>query len=245
MTQNFNKLETLNLNEDNMANLWNACRDFLATIVRDAVLDGCDYDVITVIYDTEENYLDYINNYNNEENQGAMIYDAQVVNYEVGMVGNRPAVRRAEDGAVLVDNSSDFELYPEEEEEQNETQNESPAARSVATLALATLAAFAAANPSGFTIDARTGEIPASGYCVALAQTQNSHGLDGLARVVELIQSGTTRATCVGGWLDTESGLYYYDATVLVQDRAAAEALGRANKQLAIFCLDTCEEIRL
>jgi len=113
------------------------------------------------------------------------------------------------------------------------------------TLSIATLAAFAAANPSGFTIDARTGEIPTSGYCVALAQTQNSHGLDGLARVLSLIQSGTTRATCVGGWLDTESGLYYYDATVLVQDRAAAEALGRANKQLAIFCLDTCEEIRL
>lgn len=113
------------------------------------------------------------------------------------------------------------------------------------TLPLATLAAFAAANPSGFTIDARTGEIPASGYCVALAQTQNSHGLDGLARVLSLIQSGTSRATCVGGWLDAESGLYYYDATILVQDRAEAIALGRANEQLAIFHLETCEEIRL
>lgn len=113
------------------------------------------------------------------------------------------------------------------------------------TLSLATLAAFAAANPSGFTIDARTGEIPASGYCVALAQTQDSHGADGLARVLQLIQSGTTAATCVGGWLDTETGLYYYDATVVLTDRAEAIALGRANKQLAIFHLDTCEEIRL
>lgn len=232
MTQNFNKLETLNISEANQVNLWNACRDFLATIVRDAILDGCDYDVITVIY-------------NNEENQTGETFAADVMNYEVGMFGDRPALRRAEDDSLFVDFGSDFELFPEEEEEQNETQNELPAARSVATLALATLAAFAAANPSGFTIDARTGEIPASGYCVALAQTQNSHGLDGLARVLSLIQSGTTRATCVGGWLDTESGLYYYDATVLVQDRAAAEALGRANKQLAIFCLDTCEEIRL
>lgn len=113
------------------------------------------------------------------------------------------------------------------------------------TLSIATLAAFAAANPSGFTIDARTGEIPASGYCVAIAQTQNSHGPEGLARVLSLIQSGTTRATCIGGWLDTETGRYYYDATVVLTDRAEAIALGRANKQLAIFHLDTCEEIRL
>ena len=113
------------------------------------------------------------------------------------------------------------------------------------TVSIATLAALAAANPSGFTVNAQTGEIPASGYCVALAETQDSHGPQGLARVLALIQSETTQATCVGGWLDTVTGLYYYDAVVLLHDRRAAEALGRANGQIAIFHLDTCEEIRL
>ena len=113
------------------------------------------------------------------------------------------------------------------------------------TASLATLAALAAANPSGFTVDAHTGEFPASGYCVALAETQDSHGPEGLARVLALIQSERTPATCVGGWLDTETGLYYYDAVVVLHDRHAAEALGRANGQIAIFHLDTLTEIRL
>lgn len=125
------------------------------------------------------------------------------------------------------------------------TLKKEPKKAAVSAALLATVTAVAAANPAGFTYNIITGEIPASGYCVALAETQNSHGPEGLARVLSLIQSGTTRATCVGGWLDTETGRYYYDATVVVHDRAAAEALGRANKQLAIFCLDTCEEIRL
>lgn len=112
-------------------------------------------------------------------------------------------------------------------------------------LSLATLAAFAAVNPEGFTINATTGEVPESGYCVAVAATQNSHGTDGLARVLDLIQSGTTRAEYVGGWLNQESGLYYYDATIVVPTLAEAIELGRVNGQIAIFCLDNCEEIRL
>lgn len=112
-------------------------------------------------------------------------------------------------------------------------------------LAVSAVAAVAAANPDGFTVNAYTGETPAEGYAVALAETQDSHDAEGLARVLDLIQSGSTRATCVGGWLDSVTGRYYYDATILVSDRAEAEALGRANGQIAIFCLDTCEEIRL
>jgi hypothetical protein len=112
-------------------------------------------------------------------------------------------------------------------------------------LAVSAVAAVAAANPEGFTVNAYTGETPAEGYAVALAETQDSHDAEGLARVLELIQSGTTRAAYVGGWLDRETGRYYYDATVLVQDRAEALALGRANKQIAIFDLANLEEIRL
>lgn len=112
-------------------------------------------------------------------------------------------------------------------------------------LAVSAVAAVAAANPDGFTVNAYTGETPAEGYAVALAETQDSHDAEGLARVLELIQSGTTRAAYVGGWLDRQTGKYYYDATIVVNDLAEALALGRANKQIAIFDLANLEEIRL
>lgn len=104
---------------------------------------------------------------------------------------------------------------------------------------------IAAANPAGFTYNTVTNEMQCTGYAVALAETQNSFGADGLAAVLSLVVSDRCPASCVGGWLDESTGLYYYDATVVVTDRAEAIALGRANKQLAIFHLDTCEEIRL
>lgn len=112
-------------------------------------------------------------------------------------------------------------------------------------LAVSAVAAVAAANPDGFTVNAYTGETPAEGYAVALAETQDSHDAEGLARVLELIQGGTTRAAYVGGWLDRETGKFYYDATIVVNDRAEALALGRANNQIAIFDLANLEEIRL
>lgn len=108
-----------------------------------------------------------------------------------------------------------------------------------------TLSMIAAANPAGFTYNVEKNQMQNTGYAVALAQTQNSFGADGLAAVLSLVMSDSCRATCVGGWLDESTGLYYYDATVILHDRAAAEALGRANGQIAIFHLDTCEEIRL
>lgn len=40
-------------------------------------------------------------------------------------------------------------------------------------------------------------------------------------------------------------GLKYYDATIVVNDRAEALALGQTNKQIAIFDLANLEEIRL
>ena len=39
--------------------------------------------------------------------------------------------------------------------------------------------------------------------------------------------------------------MYYFDATVIVDDLEAAKELGRLNKQIAIFDLENLEEIRL
>lgn len=108
-----------------------------------------------------------------------------------------------------------------------------------------TLSMIAAANPAGFTFNVETNEIQATGYAVALAASQNSFGADGLESVINLVTSADCPASCVGGWMDTESGLYYYDATVIIEDRAAAIAFGRLQGQIAIFDLNTMTEIRL
>lgn len=112
-------------------------------------------------------------------------------------------------------------------------------------LSLSFFAAVAAANPECFTVNAFTGEIPVTGYCVALQETQNSFNNEGLQNVLKVIESGKTRAAFVGGWLDHETGLYYYDATIVTDNLKDALTLAKANKQIAIFCLDTFEEIRL
>ena len=112
-------------------------------------------------------------------------------------------------------------------------------------LSIATISAIAAMNPDGFTVSAFTGVTPQAGYAVALKETQNSFGAEGLERVINIIASGQTGATCVGGWLDNETGLYYYDAVAIFQDRAAAIEFGRMNEQIAIFDLLNLKEIRL
>ena len=108
-----------------------------------------------------------------------------------------------------------------------------------------TISAIAAANPFGFTFNVESNQMQTSGFAVALACTQNSHGVEGLENVISVVTSGTSGTTCVGGWLDQETGLYYYDATVIIEDRASAIAFGRLQNQIAIFDLNNLEEIRL
>ena len=118
-------------------------------------------------------------------------------------------------------------------------------------LVLSSIAAIAAINPDGFTVNAATLQPVTSGYAVALKRTQNSFGAEGLAKVANVIEelqaSGNLngRILAFGGWYDSESGLYYYDATVIYQDREKAIEAGRANEQIAIFDLSNLEEIRL
>ena len=118
-------------------------------------------------------------------------------------------------------------------------------------LVLSSVAAIAAINPDGFTVNAATLQPVTSGYAVAMKRTQNSFGAEGLAKVANVIEelqaSGNLngRILAFGGWYDSESGLFYYDATVIYQDREKAIEAGRANEQIAIFDLSNLEEIRL
>lgn len=116
---------------------------------------------------------------------------------------------------------------------------------------ISSVVAIAAMSPEGFTVNAANLQPVTSGYAVALKRTQNSFGAEGLAKVANVIEelqaSGNLndQTLAFGGWYDSESGLYYYDATVIFEERAEAIEAGRANEQIAIFDLANLEEIRL
>lgn len=119
-------------------------------------------------------------------------------------------------------------------------------------LIISALAAIAVQNPEGYTVNAANLQPITSGYAVALAVTQDSFGPEGLAKVVDVIERMQNQGEAFrfdglafGGWYDSKSGRYYYDATVIVRDRTEALELARVNGQLAIFDLDNLEEIRL
>lgn len=119
-------------------------------------------------------------------------------------------------------------------------------------LIISALASIAVQNPEGYTVNAATLQPITSGYSVGLAVTQDSFGADGLAKVVDVIAKMQNQGEAFyfeglafGGWYDSKSGRYYYDASVIVKDRAEALELARVNGQLAIYDLDNLEEIRL
>ena len=71
-------------------------------------------------------------------------------------------------------------------------------------------------NPEGFTVDAKTLQPVTSGYAVAVKATQNSFNTEGLALVVDYAATDS-EVTAFGGWLDSETGLFYYDAVIIVE----------------------------
>ena len=106
------------------------------------------------------------------------------------------------------------------------------------------LATIAADNKEGFTVNAATLQPVTTGYAVAVAATQNSFGIEGLANVVKYV-AAHPEVNAFGGWYNRDNNMYYFDATVIVDDLAAAKELGRVNKQIAIFDLANLQEITL
>lgn len=109
------------------------------------------------------------------------------------------------------------------------------------TKVIAALTTIAAFNPDGYTVDARTLQPIRHGFAVALSATQNSFGPEGLAKVVDYV-AAHPEVDAFGGWYNSKTGQYYYDATIIVHDLSEAIELARVNKQLAFFCLDTLTE---
>ena len=112
------------------------------------------------------------------------------------------------------------------------------------TSVLVALAAIALENKEGYTVNAATLKPVTTGYAVAVADTQDSFGFEGLANVVKYV-SEHPEINAFGGWYNRDDNMYYFDATVIVNDLESAKELGRANKQIAIFDLANLTEIRL
>ena len=103
---------------------------------------------------------------------------------------------------------------------------------------------IAAVNTEGFTVDATTLQPVTSGFAVAVAATQNSFGEEGCKRVVNYVTSND-QISAYGGWLNTDNNEFYFDATIICRSKEEAEALARANEQIAYFDLDNMEEVRI
>lgn len=112
------------------------------------------------------------------------------------------------------------------------------------TSILVALATIAIDNKEGFTVHALTLQPVTTGYAVAVADTQNSFGLEGLANVVKYV-STHPEINAFGGWYNSQNNMYYFDATMIVKDLKTAIEIGRANKQLAIFDLTNGVPIEL
>ena len=104
--------------------------------------------------------------------------------------------------------------------------------------------AFSQTHPDGFTIDIRTMTEPKEGIVVSYAATQNSHSRDQLDKVVS---HALRHEGYVGGWYNSEDGLYYFDSTTLFpeNDLKGAIQFGKENGQHSVFILSTYTDIPL
>ena len=103
---------------------------------------------------------------------------------------------------------------------------------------------FSQTHPDGFTLDIRSMSEPTEGIAVSYLETQNSHSRYQLDKV---IRHALSHDGYVGGWLNTENGLYYFDSTKLFPETSLKEAIqfGKENGQYSLFILSSSTDIPL
>lgn len=103
-----------------------------------------------------------------------------------------------------------------------------------------TIKKIAQQNPDGFTISLETMDHMKKGWVVALKETQNSFGDEGLKKVIQFA-SETTHI--MGGW--KEGKLFYWDAVMILDSKEEAIQAGKENDQISIYNLETATLIYL
>ena len=97
-------------------------------------------------------------------------------------------------------------------------------------------------NPEGFTVRIPSLEWVIEGYIAAYKDTQNCFGDEGLKKV---IRHALDHALIVGGWLNEENKMFYFDSSKTFETLDKAIQFGKDNNQIAIFDLNTFREIRI
>lgn len=99
-------------------------------------------------------------------------------------------------------------------------------------------------NPHGFTLNIETFKPIEFGFCVAYEETQDSFGIKGLELVIE---HSLKHNKIVGGWLNEDNGMFYFDSVKVFKFRDADKALKMAysENQLAIVDLTYYKEIKI
>jgi hypothetical protein len=88
--------------------------------------------------------------------------------------------------------------------------------------------------PSGFTVYTTDLMPVKKGWIVAIKETQNCFGDEGLMKALEVAQR---TSQVVGGWKDKE--LFYWDAVLVFKDEEQATKAGIENEQIAIYNIET------
>ena len=122
--------------------------------------------------------------------------------------------------------------------------NDNPAGQTDVSAISDKVWAYSQTHPDGFTLDIRTMTEPTEGIAVSYAATQNSHSRDQLDMVVS---HALQHEGYVGGWLNGEDGLYYFDSTKLFpeDDLKGALQFGKENGQYSVFILSTYTDVPL
>lgn len=97
-------------------------------------------------------------------------------------------------------------------------------------------------HPDGFMLDIRTMTEPTEGIAASYAETQNSHSR---AQLDKVVRHAVQHDGYVGGWLNRNDGLYYFDSSKLFPENEFRNALqfGRDNRQYAVYILSSGTEI--
>lgn len=99
-------------------------------------------------------------------------------------------------------------------------------------------------NPNGFTLNIENFKQVKFGIVVAFKETQNSFTKQHLENV---INHSLKNDKIIGGWLNDENGLFYYDSVKVFKSSELKKAIefGIENEQIAIFDLTNLKEIRI
>jgi hypothetical protein len=101
---------------------------------------------------------------------------------------------------------------------------------------------IAKCNRDGFTYDLRLKKLIIGGFVSAYDATQNSFETTDLENVINHAQQ---HDNVVGGWYDSETGLFYFDSCKVFDNLDDAISFGKAQNQIAIYDLDKLIEVRL